>query len=234
MIKQIYKFAFLTFGLFILPAFISPVSAQTLSEVFIVADRRADCAGAAMTKCLQIKRPQEEKWSLFYQPIENFNYIEGYTYIVRVRTNQVKNPPADVSNVKYRLQKILYREKTGVGNSTENNSADASALTANSWKLTAIDGAAVSAEKAFIKFDETKKSAGGNGGCNVFGGSYARNGNQIKISEVFSTKMFCEATSEIENKFLGSLEKVTRYTASGGELFLYAGDKIVLEFAAQN
>lgn len=228
------KFAFLLFGLFAILLFGSTAFAQTRNEVLIVADRKADCTGVTAMKCLQIKKPQDEKWSLFYQTIENFNYVEGYTYILRLRVDTVKNPPADASNLKYRLRQILHRERTASENSSGNNSGNNTAdLTTNSWKLTAVDGASVKSEKAFIRFDETKKSAGGNGGCNVFGGSYERNGNQIKISEVFSTKMFCDATSEIENRFLGNLDRVTRYEIRGGKLFLYAGDKSVLEFAAQ-
>lgn len=227
------KFAFLTFGFLTIFFFSSAVFAQTRNEVLIVADRKADCTGVAPMKCLQVKKPQDEKWSLFYQNIENFNYVEGYTYILRLRVNTMKNPPADASNLKYRLRQILHRVRTASENSSEHSSGNMTDLTANSWKLIAVDGASVEVEKAFIKFDETKKSAGGNGGCNVFGGSFERNGKQIKISEVAATMMFCGAASEIEKKFLDSLNRVTRYEIRSGKLFLYAGDKIVLEFAAK-
>ncbi len=145
----------------------------------------------------------------------------------------MKNPPADASNLKYRLRKVLHRERTASENQSGNNSGNNTGLSANAWQLSAIDGASVSAEKAFIKFDETKNSVGGNGGCNGFGGNLVKNGNQIKISEIFSTKMFCEATQEIENKFLGNLDRVTKYQIIDGKLFLFDADKIVLEFAAK-
>lgn len=212
----------------------SAVFAQSKTEVLIVADRRAECTGVSKMKCLQVKKPQDEKWSSLFQNIENFDYAEGYTYIVRVRVDQVKNPAADGSNLKYTLRKILHRERTAENSAGGNSNANAADLTANAWRLEAIDGAAVSAEKAFVRFDDAKKSAGGNGGCNSFGGSFERSGNQLKISQVFSTKMFCEATQAIEDKFLNHLQNVTRYEIRGGRLYLYAGEKAVLEFTKQS
>ncbi len=79
--KLVNEFAFTTFGLFIFLTFSSAVFAQTRNEVLIVADRKTDCRGVAATKCLQIKKPQDERWTLFRQDIENFNYVEGYTYV---------------------------------------------------------------------------------------------------------------------------------------------------------
>ena len=92
----------------------------------------------------------------------------------------------------------------------------------------------VNAPKASISFDLDKSTVGGNGGCNGFGGNLVKNGSKIKISQIISTKMFCEATSDVENKFLGNLDRVTKYQITGGKLFLLAGETIVLEFTAKN
>ena len=86
--------------------------------------------------------------------------------------------------------------------------------------------------KAFIRFDKEKGSAGGNGSCNSFGSSPAINGNEVSFKNVFSTKMYCEQVQQIENKFLGSLEKVTRYEIKDKSLFLYKDKELLLEFAA--
>lgn len=222
------KFALLAFA-FLMMFFNSTIFAQSKTEVLIVADRRADCTGVSKMRCLQVKKPQDEQWSSFYQTIENFDYREGYTYIVRVRVDSFKNPAADGSNLRYTLRKILHRERTADENSGANQSSNDADLAAD-WKLTAVDGAAVDAPKASIRFDVNKKAVGGNGGCNVFGGNLERNGSQIKISQVFSTKMYCEGASEIENKFLGNLERATSYQIKGGKLLLLAGEKIILQF----
>ncbi|HWR33476.1 MAG TPA: META domain-containing protein, partial [Chitinophagaceae bacterium] len=61
------------------------------------------------------------------------------------------------------------------------------------WHLTKIHSASGNEEvlikTAFIKFNEKKKSAGGNGGCNSFGSTLAVNNDAISIIEIFSTKM---------------------------------------------
>ena len=224
------KYTILGFGFLMILFLGSTAFAQTRNEVLIVADRKADCAGVAAAKCLQVKKPQDDMWTLFYQNITNFNYVEGYTYIVRVRVDTAKNPPADGSNLRYSLRKILYSEKTA-GENTTGNSSD---LSANVWNLIKVDGAAVNSSKASISFNLDKNTVGGNGGCNGFGGDLVKNGNEIKISQIISTDMFCEATSEVENKFLGNLERVTKYRITGGNLFLLAGETVVLEFAPKN
>ena len=86
--------------------------------------------------------------------------------------------------------------------------------------------------KAFIRFDKEKGSAGGNGSCNSFGSTATINGNEVSFKNTFSTKMYCEQVQQIENKFLGSLEKVTRYEIKGKSLFLYDDKNLLLEFAA--
>ena len=86
--------------------------------------------------------------------------------------------------------------------------------------------------KAFIRFDKEKGSAGGNGSCNNFGSSPTFNGNEVSFKNIFSTKMYCAQVQQIENKFLGSLEKVTRYEIKGKSLFLYKDKELLLEFAA--
>ena len=86
--------------------------------------------------------------------------------------------------------------------------------------------------KAFIRFNKEKGSAGGNGSCNNFGSSATINGNEVSFKNVFSTKMYCEQVQQIENKFLGSLEKVTRYEIKDRSLFLYSDKELLLKFAA--
>jgi heat shock protein HslJ len=87
--------------------------------------------------------------------------------------------------------------------------------------------------KAFIRFDKEKGSADGNGSCNSFGSSATINGNEVSFKNVFSTKMYCEQVQQIENKFLGSLEKITRYEIKDKSLFLYKDKELLLEFATE-
>jgi len=43
--------------------------------------------------------------------------------------------------------------------------------------------------------------------------------------------MYCEQVQSIENKFLGSLEKVTHYEIKDKSLLLYSDKNLLLEFA---
>ncbi len=87
--------------------------------------------------------------------------------------------------------------------------------------------------KAFIKFVELNKSAGGNGSCNSFGSSITINNNEISFKNIFSTKMYCEEVQKTEDSFFKQLEKATRFEIKGNILSLYQGEKILLEFASE-
>ena len=87
--------------------------------------------------------------------------------------------------------------------------------------------------KAFIRFDKEKGSAGGNGSCNSFGSTASIDGNDVIFKNIFSTKMYCEEVQQIENKFLGGLEKVNRYEIKDKKLFLFHDKELMLEFAAE-
>ncbi|MDD7887288.1 DUF4377 domain-containing protein [Flavivirga sp. 57AJ16] len=56
-------------------------------------------------------------WTKFYNSIEGFNYQPGFIYDVRVIVEQVDNPPADGSSLKYTLQEIISAQE--VDNETQ-------------------------------------------------------------------------------------------------------------------
>lgn len=85
-------------------------------------------------------------------------------------------------------------------------------------------------QNAFIKLDAAKNSAGGKGGCNSYGSSYAVNEQQISFKNIFSTKMFCEKFQAQEDAYFRQLEKVNRYDVKDDKLLLYAGNELLLEF----
>ncbi len=91
----------------------------------------------------------------------------------------------------------------------------------------------VTEKKAFIKFNKEKKSAGGNGSCNSFGSALKVNGAKMTISNIFSTKMFCEGVYETEKAFFQQLRKVTRYEIKGNSLLLYGNTELILELKAE-
>ena len=226
--KLFNKNAFLSLGFLVLTLFSTNISAQAETEILIVADQKTSCRGVVAMDCLQVKRLDEEKFSIFRDNIENFKFIADYFYVLEVQKTDAKNSPADASKFKYRLKKVLARVKSGKKSSSKQPD-----FFGTEWKLTRIEGNAVNNDRAFIKFDEQKKSVGGNGGCNVFGGSFSKNGSKLKISDVISTKMFCENGSDVENEFFANLDRVTEYEIKNGKLFLMKNERVVLEFEAK-
>lgn len=210
------KFRFYSFILIAILSFNVGILAKSKTQILVIADRMADCTGVAPMKCLQIKLPQDEKWTLFYGVIENFQYIAGYTYVARVAVDTVKNPPADGSSKKYRLKKILSREKTS---SDQMPTQATSNIFANAWQLTRIEGKEINTTKAYIEFNEKDRRFGGNTGCNRMSGSFTKTDSSIKFSQIISTKMFCQDTSEVENAFTRNLEKAARFEIKDGKLY---------------
>lgn len=90
-----------------------------------------------------------------------------------------------------------------------------------------------SKDAPFIVFDEKKGSAGGNTGCNVFGGSYEAKGDKLSITEVISTMRACieDDRMDQERTFLDGLRKTARFDFKDDQLFLYdEKDKLLLTF----
>ena len=103
------------------------------------------------------------------------------------------------------------------------------------WMLETIAGRPVGKEgkEAFIAFDPEKKSAGGNTGCNVFGGSYTvKKENKLKITETISTMRACveDDRMQIERGFLDGLRDADRYEIRGDKLYLRKGSRELLVF----
>ncbi|HVZ57439.1 MAG TPA: META domain-containing protein [Chitinophagaceae bacterium] len=104
------------------------------------------------------------------------------------------------------------------------------------WKLRKLhegDSVTVVDTRAFIRFNQEKASAGGNGSCNSFGSSLYIKGDSMHLSRLFSTQMYCEGVQATENAFFRKLEQVNRYQVTGTSLVLYRGKVPLLEFSAE-
>lgn len=87
----------------------------------------------------------------------------------------------------------------------------------------------VKGKTVFIKFNKEKGSAGGNGGCNTFGGTLVVKGRSISITEIISTQMYCEGVQQTENDFFNALRKATRFEIRNNSLFIYQDKLLMLE-----
>lgn len=100
-------------------------------------------------------------------------------------------------------------------------------------KIYTLQGTEQVNTKAFIEFNAANLSAGGNGSCNSFGGTLYVSNDSISITNIFSTKMYCDGVQQTEDSFFNQLEKATRYKIKEKTLLLYEGGTLLLEFMAE-
>ncbi|MFP9098008.1 META domain-containing protein [Flavobacterium sp. RHBU_24] len=107
-------------------------------------------------------------------------------------------------------------------------------LTAGNWQLERINGKAIS-ESDFANgvpvanFSSDYKITG-NSGCNRYGGSYNLNDEGgMNISQVISTKMFCDGVPG-EARYLEALDKVNTAKIDADRLTLYHDTEEVLVY----
>jgi heat shock protein HslJ len=135
----------------------------------------------------------------------------------------------------YAKNRLILKFKAAEKTSSEDNSSVK--LEDRKWVLESIKNNALpKIETApFINFDQAKQSAGGNTGCNAFGGNYQAKGETIKFSGIISTMRACieDARMTVEREFKNALEKTDRYQISGGKLKLYQGKNLLLTFRAE-
>jgi heat shock protein HslJ len=88
----------------------------------------------------------------------------------------------------------------------------------------------------FISFDKAKRSAGGNTGCNVFGGNYSVTRETIAITNLISTMRACieDERMNVEREFKNGLETADRFEIAGRKLNLYRNKTLLLTFRAEN
>jgi heat shock protein HslJ len=110
------------------------------------------------------------------------------------------------------------------------------ALEFKSWKLVEVDGKPVTVpangQEVYLILTPIKKGSGalkGHAGCNGLGGDYQIHGSSIKFMPI-TTKMYCEAQMDIENKFTRMLTTANSYRVDGNTLELYSGAELLGKF----
>lgn len=128
--------------------------------------------------------------------------------------------------------KILVKQAPG----GEDNS-DTVRLEDKKWVLESIADrrTLVAIKGAFVVFDPKKGSAGGNSGCNVFGGSFTSTNKTLAITEIISTVRACEEGDkmEVERELFDGLTNANRYETKDGRLFLYRDAKLLITFRGE-
>jgi hypothetical protein len=76
-----------------------------------VAPKRRACTGMIEMQCLMVRErvpgQPAPKWEPLFAEITGFTHVPGKRYTLRVRKDLIENPPADASNTRYTLLKVL-------------------------------------------------------------------------------------------------------------------------------
>ncbi|MBK9164234.1 MAG: META domain-containing protein [Acidobacteria bacterium] len=85
---------------------------------------------------------------------------------------------------------------------------------------------------AFINFDPEEKTAGGNTGCNLFGGNYTAEGGKFAFTNTIASLRACveEDRNTLERRVLEAMESADRIEVFEDRLTLYSGGRVVLVF----
>ncbi|WP_216746080.1 DUF4377 domain-containing protein [Paucihalobacter ruber] len=178
------------------------------TETIFVSGRLADCTGVAPQKCLQIKFNQDDDWMYFYNSIDGFTHKEGTDFTLKVKREDIKNPPADAASFKYILVEILEEQPTPID------------LEDGSWLVLGI----VSFEQPFnrepvLTFSPKQNQVTGNTGCNRLFGKIFKENNNLRLENIGTTRMACDDDG-LEQAFLEALETVSAYQIQDGVLML--------------
>ena len=193
-------------------------SSETIT--LYVGPTTAECVGVAPQTCLLVKENPEDDYSFFYSNIEGFDYEEGYEYELTVEVEEVENPPADASSLKYTLVEVVSMTR---------------ALEGNLWSadsLLDIDGNTVSVfpgSKITAEFRNGQLS--GNSGCNSYSGTYEIDGQNIQINQNMAVTMmacFPQEIAEQERAYLTALANAATYAVTESQMQLFDADGNVL------
>ena len=125
------------------------------------------------------------------------------------------------------------KKATDTNNNTNPEMMDNQAIIGISWKLTTLEGQAVTsdpnqAQDIHFVLQEDGKVTGFTG-CNVFNGNYTlEEGMRISFSKMATTRMACPDLAVNEFDFLKVFELADNYTISGNTLMLNVGRRAPL------
>ncbi|NJM06087.1 DUF4377 domain-containing protein [Candidatus Gracilibacteria bacterium] len=211
------------------PAEVAVPTQDSESQILFVAPELKDCVGVGPMECMQIAEGKDGSWSLFYSQIEGFTFEPGFLYELRVRSEQIANPPADGASIRYILEEIV--SKTAA----EPTAPAEDGLAGSSWTLNAIsltqDGvltAPVGEQPVTMQFEEGR--AAGNATCNRYTGGYTADGSALTFGPAASTRMLCpgDDLNAQEFAFFQVLELTSSYTITGDTLTLLGAEGMAL------
>lgn len=202
-------------------------SAQMM--VLYIADTKAYCLSPTIMQCLQVKEKPTEPYSLFYSPIDGFDYEEGYSYKLEVMKTVQLNPVANSPVNKYYLVRVVEKEKA-VQEKTRafpipNHTLFYLGKINRNGTLTNTSNEKV----PDIYFDLKTGNVSGNNGCNRYFGKAVIRKENIEFKNLASTRMACP-NNKTELLYMKLLAATNRFVMQDRVLKLMKDRELLLEF----
>lgn len=192
-------------------------NSELQSKMLIIADHVTACEGVGPQTCMLVKESAEDEWTYFYDQIEGFDYVPGFTYELIVNEIKVENPAADASSLRYQLKKLISKVAT----------SDGSELI-KEWKVLKLKGLEQIEFAPTLIFQEEDTKLSGFAGCNNYFSTYNLEGKEITFGNTGSTRKLCPDMT-VEDVFFKLLPEVARYEVVKKELYLYdKNDEILI------
>lgn len=192
----------------------APAQPEGEIQTLYVGPQLVPCTGVAPMECMQVRDTPDGEYENFFNSIEGFEFEPGYEYELRVMVEEIDNPPADGSSLRYSLVEIV--SQTPVTTLP---------LEGTLWQLVEFAGADGTQESAlpnsegFILLENGE--LGGSAGCNSFFGTYEVENGTLTFGPVGSTLMACEEPlMSQERAVIDALTATTGYVIANGALTL--------------
>jgi len=197
----------------------------TAEKTIYVGQRQVDCVGVAPQKCLLVKEKPGDDWTMYYDQIQGFDYEPGYEYELRIVEEEVENPPADASSIRWTLVEVVSKTRS---------------LEGTVWLLESYlnsEGVLVGPmpdSRATASFQDGQVN--GNASCNSYFGSYEADAEgNLTVGALGMTEMFCmiDELMAQESDFLAALTSSASYLIAEDNLQIEDADgKEILVFSA--
>jgi heat shock protein HslJ len=181
--------------------------------------------GVGPQKCLLVKENPDDDWTMYYDQIQGFDYEPGYEYELRIVEEEVENPPADASSIRWTLVEVVSKTRS---------------LEGTIWVLESY----LNSEGVLVgPLPDSQVTAvfqdgqiGGNASCNSYFGSYEADADgNLAIGALGMTEMFCmiDELMAQESDFLAALTSSASYLIAEDNLQIEDADGTeVLVFSA--
>jgi heat shock protein HslJ len=105
-------------------------------------------------------------------------------------------------------------------------------LRGTEWTLVELEGKPLAAggKAPTLTLAPDGSRAGGFAGCNQFFAAYTVSQENLQLTGIGMTRMFCEGRMDLEKAYTAALESARGYRINGSRLELLAGDKSIASF----